>query len=42
MNNSGCCNLLEKFGGYMITCFIEYIVDANKIKEFEYYAPISK
>ncbi|NRA82863.1 MAG: NIPSNAP family protein [Gammaproteobacteria bacterium] len=22
----------------MITCFINYIIDANKIKEFEYYA----
>jgi len=24
----------------MITCFIEYIIDVNKIKEFEYYAKL--
>ncbi|NQZ81517.1 MAG: NIPSNAP family protein [Colwellia sp.] len=24
----------------MITCFIEYIIDANKIKEFEHYAKL--
>ena len=24
----------------MVTCFIEYIVDANKITEFEYYAKL--
>ncbi|CAM2826335.1 NIPSNAP family protein [Moritella viscosa] len=24
----------------MVTCFIEYIIDANKIKEFEYYAKL--
>jgi hypothetical protein len=25
---------------YMVTCFIEYIVDTNKIKEFEFYAKL--
>jgi len=24
----------------MVTCFIEYIIDANKIKEFEHYAKL--
>jgi len=25
---------------YMVTCFIEYIIDANKSKEFEHYAKL--
>ncbi|MFT7684077.1 MAG: hypothetical protein ACI935_003600 [Moritella dasanensis] len=24
----------------MVTCFIEYIIDANKLKEFEHYAKL--
>lgn len=29
---------LERLGPNMITCYIEYVVDAHKLKEFEHYA----